>query len=110
MLLDCKFKHLDFSEPLFMYAQSKMEHLMSKVPRGILGASRMYATVSKDNHSKIVEITIKSSGRQYHIKAESDDYYSSMDQAFQGLKRQIFKQKDRMYEGRRESKRMRRTG
>ena len=110
MLLDCKFKHLDFSEPLYAYAQGKMEHLMSKVPRGMLSSTRMYVTVSKENHNKLVEITIKSAKQQYHVKVETDDYYTSMDVAFQGLKRQLFKQKDKMYEGRRESKRMRRAG
>lgn len=110
MLLDCKFKHLDFSEPLYLYAQGKMEHLMSKVPQGMLSSTYMHLTVSKDSHQKIVELTIKGASHQYYVKSSSDDYYSSMDRAFAGLKRQVFKQKDRMFERRRESKRQRRTG
>lgn len=92
MKLDCKFKNLDWSESLVDYARTKFEKL-AKVE---LKPLKVHMFVSAERHKKMVEVCIHAYDATYRAQAYSDDFYESVDKAFQKLKSQLVKKKNKM--------------
>ena len=89
MRVDCKFKNLDYSQNLVEYAEERIE----RIQKFQLNDVDLHITVYKQKHRKCVDVSILGSENNYKATGKSNDYYVSLDLAFNKLKTQMRKKK-----------------
>ena len=89
MRVDCKFKNLDYSESLVSYAEERLEGIQKFQLKSV----DVHITVYKMKHIKCVDISILGSHNTYKATGKSDDFYTSLDRAFNKIKTQMRKKK-----------------
>lgn len=92
MKLYTKFTNVDYSESLEKYAEEKLFSLEKFFTNQV----QVNMTCYKDGHGRIVEFTVLAGHHHFKSKAGLDDFYTSLDLAFNKLKTQLKKQKAKM--------------
>lgn len=75
------------------------EHLTRKMDKTITGLADhadVHVVLAAEKHRQFAEITVKTKGFSLNSKDETNDLYTAMDHAFDKMKKQLTKHKDRM--------------
>ncbi len=92
MQLSITARHFDLTEGLKEHTEERVQKL-TKYGLDILEA---HAVLMVEKYRHMVEVTLHSKGLNVTGKAESDDMYTSVDQAVNKVEEQIRRHKDRM--------------
>ena len=91
--------HLDVTDALKQYVNSKME----KLERHFDHITNIQVTLTVEKLRQIAEATVHISGADLHAHAESEDMYASIDSLVDKLDRQILKHKEKNEGNRRQA-------
>lgn len=84
------FKHLDYSESLVSYSESKL----NEIGKFLLKEGQCHVYFWKENHKFFAEVTVNTKEKYFKASASSDDIYVSTDLVCDKLERQFLKVKE----------------
>ncbi|SMF19922.1 ribosome hibernation-promoting factor, HPF/YfiA family [Pseudogulbenkiania subflava] len=88
--------HLDVTQPLRDYIESKLERITRHVDHVIDVA----VTLSVDKLVQKAEVNVHLSGKDIHVEATESDMYAAIDLLMDKLDRQVLKHKEKLNEHR----------
>lgn len=88
--------HLDVTQPLRDYIESKLERITRHVDHVIDVA----VTLSVDKLVQKAEVNVHLSGKDIHVEATESDMYAAIDLLMDKLDRQVLKHKEKLSEHR----------
>lgn len=88
--------HLDVTQPLRDYIESKLERITRHVDHVIDVA----VTLSVDKLVQKAEVNVHLSGKDIHVEATEADMYAAIDLLMDKLDRQVLKHKEKLSEHR----------
>jgi len=92
MRFDCKFKHLEHSDSLVEYTESRFQ----KIKKFELKPTDVHITFSEERHKKSVEVYIKGLGTAIRASAYADNFNTSVDKVLSKVLRQMEKEKKKI--------------
>ncbi|WP_024303860.1 ribosome hibernation-promoting factor, HPF/YfiA family [Pseudogulbenkiania sp. MAI-1] len=88
--------HLDVTQPLRDYIESKLE----RVTRHVDHVIDVAVTLSVDKLVQKAEVNVHLSGKDIHVEATDADMYAAIDLLMDKLDRQVLKHKEKLSEHR----------
>jgi putative sigma-54 modulation protein len=88
--------HLDVTQPLRDYIESKLE----RITRHVDNVIDVAVTLSVDKLVQKAEVNVHLSGKDIHVEATEADMYAAIDLLMDKLDRQVLKYKEKLSEHR----------
>ena len=90
MKTNYSFKHLDYSESLVKYSETKLD----EVGKFLLKEGQCHVYFWKDHHQFYAEVTVNTRQKFFKATAHADDIYAATDMVCDKLEKQFIKVKE----------------